>query len=391
MHSPDWRPSVSRHVDRSATSATLTPARRITTMGVAITVAVASLAVGAHAAVAEGLGGRPVSPVAAERITAQSRWQRVVDVFQQAGGTTDAFYGAADSASQLWLDTQANGWHSPEVPGLVDAVAATANPDGGYGLSQAWDAYQDGTVNPASTSYNATTAGHVGPVLLTGYLEGVVPASLVNRAIDSILDMPRSFNGTCLPYSNSRYDLTKSCVWNVNFGAAAFVTAASQATGYRRADAATLTRSALTWLPLLPQNPATGYWAYSSAGGGPQDIGHQLWTATAIDYLTGSSETLKLMLSKSLWRSQAAVFHDLNVAASMSGIALLDCRYATDPTVLTYAGSTDRGQPYAFKAMSAQAKRVVQRCFPAAADNSAGVRALPRPALPVVAPASSLG
>jgi hypothetical protein len=364
-------------------------------MCVAVTVAAVCLTLGAHAAIAEGLGGglggRMISPVAAARVKAQSRWQRVIDVFQQAGGTADAFYGAADAASLLWLDTQANGWHSPEVPGLIAAVEATANPDGGYGLSTQWDAYQDGTVNSASTSYNATTAGHVGPVMLTGYLEGAVPAVLINRAVDSILDMPRSFDGTCLPYSNSPNDLTKSCVWNVSFGAAAFVTAASQATGYRTEDVAALDRATLTWLIRLPQNPDTGYWAYSSAGGGPQDIGHQLWTATAIDYLTGNSNTSKLMLSKSLWRAQAAVFHDSNVAASMSGIALLDCRYATDPTILTYAASTDRGKPYAFKAMSAQAKRVVQRCFPAAAGSGSGVQAQSRRSRIVVGPASSLG
>jgi hypothetical protein len=364
-------------------------------MCVAMTVIAVTLTIGARAAVAEGLGGRPgarvVSPAAAARLKAQSRWQRVVDVFQQAGGSADAFYGAADAASLLWMDTQANGWHSPEVPALIAAVAATAKPDGGYGLSTEWDAYQDGTVNPASTSYNATTAAHVGPVLLAGYLNGAVPAELINKAIDSILDMPRSFDGTCLPYSNSPNDLTKSCVWNVTFGAAAFVTAASQATGHRREDVATLTRSTLSWLTQLRQNPDTGYWAYSSAGGGPQDIGHQLWTATAIDYLTGTSDTLKLMLSKSLWRSQAAAFHDSNVAASMSGIALLDCHYATDQTVLTYAGSTDRGKPYAFKAMSAQAKRVVERCFSGSTGTGASVRAQSRGSLPVVGPASSLG
>jgi hypothetical protein len=394
MHSPDWRPSVSRHLDRCAEPHPVTPARRVTTTCVAMVFAAASLTLGAHAATAEGLGGRlggrVVNPVAAARAQAQTRWQRVVDVFQQAGGTTDAFYGAADAASALWMDTQAHGWHSPEVPELLAALAATANPDGGYGLSKTWDAYQDGTVNPASTSYNATTAGHVGAVLLAGYLEGAVPASLVNRAIDSILDMPRSFDGTCIPYSNSPNDLTKSCVWNVSFGAAAFVAAASQATGYRGEDAAALARSVLTWLTPLQQNPDTGYWPYSSAGGGPQDIGHQLWTATAIDYLTGTSATVKLMLSKSLWRSQAATFHDSNVAASMSGIALLDCRYATDRTILRYAGSTDRGKPYAFKAMSAQAKRVVQRCFPGSAGTSS-VQTLSRRAWPVIGAISNLG
>ena len=361
----------------------------LTTLLTAVAVSL-FLLTGVAPARAEGLSRRSVDPVAGARAQAQQHWQQVVDDLARAGRATDRVYGAADAASALWLATQSHGWRSAEVPALVAAVAATANPDGGYGLSQRWDAYQDGTVNPATTSYNATTAGHVGPVLLAGYLAGAVPAALVDRAIDSILDMPRSFDGTGVPYSNSRYDLREPCVWNVHFGAVAFATAASRATGWRQADVAALTRSALTWLPKLAQNPTTGYWAYSSAGGGPQDIGHQLWTATAVDYLNGNNATLTFMLSRQLWRTQAATFHDYNVAASMSGIALLDCRYATDPTVLAYSGVTTRAAPYALKAMSARADQVVQRCFAAPGTVSAPrSQVLSHRPLPVITPATA--
>jgi hypothetical protein len=340
-------------------------------------------------AMAGGLTSTVVQPVAhpevAARILAQARWQQVVDVFGQAVEPADPFYAAADAASRLAVRAQTDGWRSPQVPGLVAAVAATTEPDGGYGLAQPWDAYQDGTVNPATTSYTATTAGHVGPVLLAGYLAGAVPAQLVNRAIDSILGLPRSYGGTCIPYSNSPYDLGQRCVWNVHFGAAAFVLAASRATGWRRADADALVRAALTWLPRLPQNPVTGYWAYSSAGGAAQDIGHQLWTATSIDYLEGNGAALTAMLGRPLWRAQAAALHDINVASAMSGIALADCRFALDPTVLTYATSTAKGAPYVFKAISAQAVQVVHRCFAASGDSRSHVMAsvpwpLPAPA-----------
>jgi hypothetical protein len=372
---------------RALTPPTRTAATATTTLApvtaLAVVLALLTVLAGAAPARAEGLSRRLLDPVAAARVQAQRQWQQVVTDLARAARSADPVYGAADAASALWLAAQTHGWQSAEIPALVAAVAATANPDGGYGLSQRWDAFQDGTLNPADTSYNATTAGHVGPVLLAGYLAGAVPSHLLTRAIDSILDMPRSFGGSCVPYSNSRFDLHASCVWNVHFGAVAFATAAGRATGWRQADIATLTRAALTWLPRLAQNPTTGYWAYSSAGGGPQDIGHQLWTATAVDYLNGNNAALTFMLGRQLWRTQAARFHDYNVAASMSGIALINCRYATDPTVLAYAGVTTRGAPYAIKAMSAQASQVVHRCFASAAGTAGRIQVLSLHSWPV--------
>jgi hypothetical protein len=110
-------------------------------------------------------------------------------------------------------------------------------------------------------------------------------------------------------------------------------------------------------------DPATGYLPYSSAQSGPQDIGHQLWTASSIDVLRGGRAAVDAMLAGSLWRAQARRFRDYNVASAMSGISLFDCRYATDPLVLQFADSTARGNPYAFKAMAAQARDVAARCF----------------------------
>src|SRR5690606_11586345 len=132
------------------------------------------------------------------------------------------------------------GWNSPRIPALVAALVATANPDGGFGLAEPWDAYQDGTVNPATTSYAATTAGHVGPVLLAGFVAGKVPREAVTRAMDSLIDLKRSYGGRCIPYSNSPYDFGKSCVWNVHFGAADWVLRASRATRHRWDDATKL-------------------------------------------------------------------------------------------------------------------------------------------------------
>jgi len=302
-------------------------------------------------------------PTGAAQLRALGRWEQVATAFARAGASSDRVYAASDAASVLTVRVQAVGWRAPEIPALVAAVAATANPDGGYGLASAWDAYQDGSVNPPRTSYTATTAGHVGPVLLAGYLAGAVPVELVERAMDSILDLRMGHGGTCIPYSSSPNDRDMPCVWNVHFGAAAFLSAAGRATGWRAAQAASRARTALTWLGRLPVDASSGYWSYSSAGGGPQDLGHQLWTALSVDYLTGGRVSVTAMLARSLWRVQARRSHDYAVASSMGTIALSDCRYATDPTVLTYAGSLERGMPYAYKVLGAQAVRVGEVCF----------------------------
>jgi hypothetical protein len=275
----------------------------------------------------------------------------------------DELYVAADAASALSYHVQVAGWSDPAIPGLVTVLVATANPDGGYGLARPWDAYQDGTVNPATTSYTATTAGHVGPVLLAGYLAGAVSRSAVEHALDWLLDLPRAPGDVCIPYSSAPEDLGRPCVWNVHFGAAAWVKQASAATSYRRADAAALAVRATSVLQTVHVDPSTGYLPYSSSQTRPQDIGHQLWTSLSIDALTGGSDAMTAMVNGPLWRDQARRFRDYNVASAMGGIALADCRFATDRTVLTYADSTARGTPYVFRALAAQARQVAAVCF----------------------------
>jgi hypothetical protein len=323
-----------------------------------------------------------VDPARTVRIQAEARWQEVVRTFEAAGARTDPVYVAANAASALNHEVREAGWSSPRIPALVAALTATANPDGGYGLARPWDAFQDGTVNPEATSYTATTAGHVGPTLLAGYLAGAVPEPVVERAIDSILDLPRAPRDVCVPYSSSPNDVGMPCVWNVHFGAAAWVKRASAATGHRRYATASLVADALTMLATITPDPATGYLPYASNRTEPQDIGHQLWTATSIDYLRGDKAALTEMVRKPFWRQQARRFRDYNVASAMSGIALFDCRYATDPLILAHAASMTNGNPYAYKALAAQAREVLARCFPP----SGQMRPLLRDPLGVVQP-----
>jgi hypothetical protein len=321
---------------------------------------------------------------------ARQRWQEVAASFEEAGAAPDDFYVAADAASALRQEVRAAGWRSPRVPGLVAALLATANPDGGYGLARPWDAYQDGTENPATTSYTATTVGHVGPILLAGFVAGAVPATAVNRVLDWVLALPRSADNPCIAYSASPNDLGQPCVWNVHFGAAVWVRNASIATGHRRAEAAALVSAVVSTLAVARIDPVTGYLPYMAGDTRPQDIGHQLWTALSIDALRGNRQAFDAMLAGSLWRQQVERSHDYNVASAVGGIALLDCRYATDPVVLRYAGSTDGGHPYAFKALAVQAHQVVDTCFAPSGGSTPGAT----PAVPgalVAQPGFGLG
>jgi hypothetical protein len=191
----------------------------------------------------------------------------------------------------------------------------------------------------------------------------VVPAAPVRRAVDSLLDAPRSYQGRCIAYSTSPNDLVKPCVWNVHFGAADWVLRASELLGYRTTEARALARVALSWLTVAWQDPGTGYWPYSSAGGPPQDVGHQLWTAAAVDALQGSRDALALMLGRPYWRQQASRAPTVWTAAAMGSIALSDCRYASDPTVVRYAVPRDRAAVYTVQALAGQALAVLRTCF----------------------------
>lgn len=315
--------------------------------------------------------GPVVDATGVPRDQALRRWQEVVTRFDTAGSARDPFFVAADAAAALAEEVSGSGWHSPKVRRLVAALVATANPDGGYGLGRAWDAYQDGSVNPPTTSYTVTTAGHVGPILVAGYRAGVIAAPVVNRAVDWVLDLPHPGGDPCIPYSNSRNDIGRACVWNVHYAAAAWVVGASAATGHRRDDATALAATALSMLADYPPDPKTGYFPYTAAQDRPQDLSHQLWTALAIDSLRGGGrQALDAMLAGSLWREQAERFHDANVASALGRIALSDCRYATDPLVLRYASSTTGGSPYMFKTLAIQARQVINSCFAASGTTS---------------------
>jgi hypothetical protein len=70
--------------------------------------------------------------------------------------------------------------------------------------------------------------------------------------------------------------------------------------------------------------PVAGYLPYSTAQTAPQDISHQLWTATSIDYLRDNRDAPTLMVRGPLWRAQARRFRDYGVASALGGHSLFD-------------------------------------------------------------------
>lgn len=139
-------------------------------------------------------------------------------------------YSSMAQGYALGASAYLNGWSSPVTLDLLDSLRSTKNSDGTYGTGSAWDAFQDGTVNPATTGYAVTIAGHVGLPLLDGYINGVVPKTEVQSLVNLLLGFPRVpvSRGACIAYSNSGFD-NVHCVHNVNAGVAYFLAEANRA------------------------------------------------------------------------------------------------------------------------------------------------------------------
>lgn len=298
---------------------------------------------------------------------AQARWRALaarLDVAAAAG--SDATHTAAYLAQRVSSTAQDTGWSSSATAAALSELLALQNPDGGFGLTVPWDAFQDGTVNPASTSYTVTTAGHVGWPLLAAYREGAVGPVPLERAVDSLLDSTAHLeNGTCLAYSTSPDDAQEPCVHNVNLGAAAFLAAVSRATPYRRGEISALVAAVASRLT-RGYDPATGYWVYMSGRSAPQDMSHQVYTATSADALDASFAAVSRMMARPWWRQPGGLLQSRSVvASSMISVAGRDCRYARSPGVLLgiERGAASGSPAFSTAGMSRTARAVIAQCF----------------------------
>lgn len=84
------------------------------------------------------------------------------------------------------------GWRDLRTQAWFKRLYSLRTPDGGYGLGAPFDAFGDGTVNPADTAYTITEAWHVGRVLLAGYDGGGVLAGIVRHVAELVAHAPAS-------------------------------------------------------------------------------------------------------------------------------------------------------------------------------------------------------
>ena len=174
-------------------------------------------------------------------------------------------------------------------------MRSTVKPDGGYGLDKGWDAFGDGTTNPADTSYLVTVTDHVGLVLLDGYQAGAVPAQEVAELVEMVRNWP-TVDGQpgCLAYSNSQYDRT-SCVHNVNSSAIWFIDAAERFGAWTGAPA---DLSALLEHELSAYR-GDGWWPYRDDQEQRQDVNHNAAEVEQLQFVAPdlAASALQLMVS----------------------------------------------------------------------------------------------
>jgi len=141
-------------------------------------------------------------------------------------GAGDAFTYSMACGAAAYL----YGWADTRTLALLTKLRGERMPNGGYGLGRSYDAFADGTDNPAGTVYTVTLAGHVGPVLLSGYKAGAVPKAEIQDIVARVAGMQKLtvLRGQAVAYSDSPLDnppigYTSGCVHNVNAGAAWFL------------------------------------------------------------------------------------------------------------------------------------------------------------------------
>ncbi|WP_156994278.1 hypothetical protein [Pseudonocardia acaciae] len=196
--------------------------------------------------------------------------ERAVAQVESAGGVVRAQF----IAPLAWYSGIRFGWRSARTRIWLDKLAAPRTPAGGYGLSVPFDAYRDGSVNPADTGYTITGAWHVGRALMAGYDGGGVPAERIRQVAGWLTRLRPAAGGRCPAYSDSAHDAGRPCVWNVSAVAAWFLAEAARR-GLAPGSVWGLIRA---WRAELAAayRPDLGGWPYAAGGSAAQDAWHNV-------------------------------------------------------------------------------------------------------------------
>jgi hypothetical protein len=221
-------------------------------------------------------------PVAAEPTTGP--WGQRADALLTRAlnadptGATASNYGSLTEAL-----ARRRGWTDPDAKAYLGKVMALRKPDGGWGLEKAYDAFNDGTINPVSTTYTVSLVG-VGELLLQGYQAGVVDRATITSVLSRLYTIPRIAvtGGYCLSYSAAATDnQTGYCVHNVSAGAAAFMVRTTRA-GF---PPATWWQSQITRYEVNTYNPDRHDWKYFDSSPNWNDPAHTGYSVASIQEL----------------------------------------------------------------------------------------------------------
>lgn len=219
------------------------------------------------------------------------------------------------------------GWDDPRVAEYLAKVWSMQNPDGGWGLPYAYDAFKDGTVNPADTSYAVTMADHVGLPFVAAYRAGLVTADQLKALMWKIMALPRVpvEKGQCVAYSTQTWDAkTGYCVHNANAGVGYFL---------QEVNAAGLGTTGLHKLvtdisvhTVTAYRTADVWWPYNGDGA-LQDTDHEGYTAQsvyALSYWVGREAAYKVMNTEYPSTDLLAPLAHMRLVSTPGGVGSMD-------------------------------------------------------------------
>ncbi len=225
-----------------------------------------------------------------------------------------------------------SGSNDPNVLVYRDRVMAARNPSGGWGLGYAWDAFQNGTINPADTDYTITMSDHIGLQFLDLYVEGLVDGQILQDLVVLVMKAANppqgavyTTAGRCAAYSLSTNDrVTKvGGVNNVNAAAAHFL-ARARLYGFT-APGLDACVAEMTKHEVAHWSRQTKWWPYANtAGSRPADTDHAAAEAWNMSYLAPflALETGRKILTDPTVTPDAIAFaRAANIDASLHALA----------------------------------------------------------------------
>ena len=176
------------------------------------------------------------------------------------------------------LERQGSGWRSSESnlartagQWLLDNADANGNGIVGWGLPVAWDAYDDGSVNPAHTEYTITTAIVIDALMSWAEQDAQAPVEPIRRvvtaAIEPYLDLALASPSGLAPYSlvasDRRYDTFNPAAYLAGQIQRASVQVTERRQRARYAAAADATMRVLLRHRRVVAASGHWYWSYS--------------------------------------------------------------------------------------------------------------------------------